>query len=462
MPRKADRLHTLARGRVRMSMNKKNLYNLIKKPEATYTGKTLYQQKYLAKTETRGYHGEHINETRWKQLFSPGLKSNVQLDATMRGAAGQKHTPMVLQTFSPLEKRLEIAIFRAMFASSVRQARQFIMGGHVSVNGVKIKHPSFPLKSGDVFHVDPVKVLYALGKSKPSLEQALEIDNSQITQYNNYVDRAQADSKGEWEKLQKKNSLNSIANLEKKEREKLELVEKRKQMKSAQDEITRESILLDILQLGSAATAPVTAETFAKYGPHNSKKCSDIFQKVSKNAKDIVEKPTLASVKEFVNPDETQKANQPDSVKHVARSIKAQLTELQKSQWAEIRREIESAENTGAAPYDPTYASKLTKVPLLNKEEILEDESNAVVELPWQKHLHGRQDPSKPYFTPWSPRGFLGCFSILPHHIEVSFDTCHAVYLRDPIARPGHSEVISPSPEHVHERAYMYYRRKGM
>ena len=69
-----------------------------------------------------------------------------------------------------MEKRLEIALFRSMFASSVRQARQFILGGYVKVNGVVIKHPSFP-QSGDVFSVDPEKVLFALGKTKPSLER---------------------------------------------------------------------------------------------------------------------------------------------------------------------------------------------------------------------------------------------------------------------------------------------------
>ncbi|RLV95465.1 37S ribosomal protein NAM9 mitochondrial [Spathaspora sp. JA1] len=462
MTRRADRLFNLARGRVRMSMNKKNLFNLIKKPEADYFGKTLYQQKYMAKTETRSYHGEHINETRWKHMFSPRLKSNVQLDASMRSSSNQRSTPMMMQTFAILEKRLEVAVFRAMFASSVRQARQFILGGHVKVNGVSVKHPSFPLQSGDVFNVDPEKVLYALGRNKPSVAKSIKIDTAQIVQYNNHVERAQRDPKREWEKQQKRTSLNTIANLEAKERQKLEFLQQRNQMKSTQDQVTRESILLDILKIGSAAATPVTAEAFSKYGVVDSKKCVEIYHKTRENAKDIVANPTLEAIKEFISPDEVQKTKQSDSIKHSARLIKAQLTELRKSQWTEIRRQVENAENTGTTPYDPTYAAKLAKVPLLNKEEILEDESKAVVQLPWQKHLYGRQDPTKAYATPWSPRGFLGCFSILPHHIEISFDTCHAVYLRDPIARPGHSEVITPSPEHVHERAYMYYRRKGM
>ena len=91
-----------------------------------------------------------------------------------------------------------------------------------------------------------------------------------------------------------------------------------------------------------------------------------------------------------------------------------------------------------------------------------EPKARKLINLPWQKnYVYGRQDPKKPFFTPWKPRPFLSPFAILPHHLEISFKTCHAVYLRDPVARPGQSEVISPFDVPVHERAYMYYLRNG-
>lgn len=78
--------------------------------------------------------------------------------------------------------------------------------------------------------------------------------------------------------------------------------------------------------------------------------------------------------------------------------------------------------------------------------------------MPWGiQALHHDDVPSPaPAIKP-----ILAPFAILPHHLEVSFKTCHAVYLRDPVARPGHSEVISPFDLPVHERAYMYYIRRG-
>jgi ribosomal protein S4 len=49
-----------------------------------------------------------------------------------------KMTPYMQMTYAPLERRLDTAVFRALFASSVRQARQFVIHGAVKVNGKKV------------------------------------------------------------------------------------------------------------------------------------------------------------------------------------------------------------------------------------------------------------------------------------------------------------------------------------
>lgn len=41
--------------------------------------------------------------------------------------------------YAELERRLDSAIFRAMFASSARQAREFVVHGYVKVNGKKVR-----------------------------------------------------------------------------------------------------------------------------------------------------------------------------------------------------------------------------------------------------------------------------------------------------------------------------------
>jgi len=47
-------------------------------------------------------------------------------------------TPYMQMTFWMNERRLDTAIFRSLFASSLRQARQMVVHGHVKVNGKKV------------------------------------------------------------------------------------------------------------------------------------------------------------------------------------------------------------------------------------------------------------------------------------------------------------------------------------
>ncbi|CCG23073.1 mitochondrial ribosomal component of the small subunit [Candida orthopsilosis Co 90-125] len=459
MPRKLDNVSRMVRGHIGMSMNRLNLFNLQRKVPLNYVGKTLYQQKWAAKSETRAYHGEHLKEKRFKKvLFEPELKTYSQLDSSLKSQEIAP-TPITLQTYATLEKRLEFALFRSMFASSVRQARQFIMGGYVKVNGVVIKHPSFPLKSGDVFSVDPERVLYALGKTKPSLSKAIDTDNKQIRYWNHYVKVAKKNPQKVWEMQQNKpESLNSIANIEARKRLQDKQHNGESLMKAQQQNVSRKSILSDIIKLGNAASANIGLNTFEKYGEKLARgKCLQVYESLASQKSNLLDDHSPKSLDIYFSKDTERTPEEKTSLRHVNNLLR----ELEKSEWERIRLEFENL-GTGATFYDPSYAEKLNFIKSLNKEEILEDETKAKVLLPWQRHLFGRQDASKPYFTPWTPRPFLGAFAILPSHIEISFDTCHAVYLRDPVARPGHSEVISPFPEHVHERAYMYYIKKGM
>ncbi len=49
-----------------------------------------------------------------------------------------------------LELRIDNVVFRAGFASSRNQSRQFVRHGHVDVNGKRVTVPSYTLRKGDV------------------------------------------------------------------------------------------------------------------------------------------------------------------------------------------------------------------------------------------------------------------------------------------------------------------------
>ena len=69
-------------------------------------------------------------------------------------------------------------------------------------------------------------------------------------------------------------------------------------------------------------------------------------------------------------------------------------------------------------------------------------------------------DETKPYATPWAPRPYMSAFAFIPRYLEVNHQICSAVYLRHPVARPGSAEVPSPFPERVLQLAHNWYLRR--
>ena len=125
-------------------------------------GRTFFQQKWTAKQVTRRYHGEHLTKRQWQNIFKHSLKSIIPMNtkdlaesdgseyAAGRGSGltaategeerrQKRPVPYMAQVYAPMERRLDIAIFRAMFASSALQARQFVIHGWVKVNGKKVR-----------------------------------------------------------------------------------------------------------------------------------------------------------------------------------------------------------------------------------------------------------------------------------------------------------------------------------
>lgn len=150
--------------KIRQSWSKYNLYNLQRLRSPATANRTFFQQKWTAKALGRAYHGEQVREGQWKRMFSKRIRSVIPMDTTdlaaddgskisagrgsglqTQGDKGRpsKIIPYTQMAFAPLERRLDVAIFRSLFASSTRQARQFVIHGAVTVNGQKVKSPIF-------------------------------------------------------------------------------------------------------------------------------------------------------------------------------------------------------------------------------------------------------------------------------------------------------------------------------
>ncbi|MCJ1288160.1 mitochondrial 37S ribosomal protein nam9 [Xylographa opegraphella] len=189
------RFHGLKKIKVRQSWNKYNLYNLSRLKSPISNRQTFFQQKWAAKSLSRAFHGETIREKHWQRMFRPILRSVVPMNheylartdgseqALGRGSGleqvpdpdrklhGLPRTPYMNMVYAPTERRLDTAIFRSLFASSTRQARQFVVHGYVKVNGKKMIYPGYQLNPGDMFQVEPERVLYATGAPKDRKER---------------------------------------------------------------------------------------------------------------------------------------------------------------------------------------------------------------------------------------------------------------------------------------------------
>jgi ribosomal protein S4 len=69
-------------------------------------------------------------------------------------------------------------------------------------------------------------------------------------------------------------------------------------------------------------------------------------------------------------------------------------------------------------------------------------------------------DPTKPYLTPWQPRDFMSAFAFIPRYLEVNQNICSAVYIRHPVARPGLAEVPTPFHQDTSNLAFTWYLRR--
>ncbi len=116
-----------------------NVFNLPKanngmKKGAARSDKKLsnYGEQLLEKQRLRAYY--QVPENQMLMYFDKARKSKEQTG----------HALVKL-----LETRLDNMVYRAGFASSIRQARQMVVHGHIHVNGHKIDRPSYQIEVGD-------------------------------------------------------------------------------------------------------------------------------------------------------------------------------------------------------------------------------------------------------------------------------------------------------------------------
>lgn len=119
----------------KLSWEPENIYNMRRFRPFEDARLDWYAIQWKAKTLCRLYFNGDVTH-RWFRLFF------------------NKNHRNIWETLSNNERRLDMAIFRALFAPSIFQASSIISTGRVAVNGITCRQPSYLLKDGDLVSLD--------------------------------------------------------------------------------------------------------------------------------------------------------------------------------------------------------------------------------------------------------------------------------------------------------------------
>ncbi|KAI1335577.1 alpha-L RNA-binding motif-containing protein [Xylariaceae sp. FL0016] len=431
---KPKRFHNLKRPKLRQTWNKFNLYNMVRAryPKIGQTDReTFFQQKWRAKGLLRTYHGEHIVERKWTRMFSRRLLGVTNMDtrymarhdgaelAEGRGSGkdtkpnwNAEHvpkrtlTPYMQMTFAPMERRLDIAVFRAMFASSARQARQFCVHGAVKVNGKMVPYPAYRLNPGDMFQVDPERVMYATGRTKTP----------------HHINQSKAH-----ESTPRKGQEPDLSSTE----------------------TETETVAPEIEQDPDTTDAPEADPEVMKAAKNLSK---EHIRQAASRVKELLKDEKFWGVAEKQRLREFLKGTKQMLAQAGRPSTSAQeITDELSSMVAELKLDSGESSGTQTRSFDDPINS-------LSESEF--EELNRRMEQHIREERENPIDPSKPYVTPWKPRPYMAPFAYIPKYLEVNQNICAAVYLRHPVAKNGFAEVPTPYPNEVSQLAFNWYLRR--
>lgn len=414
----------------------------------------------------RAYHSPQVREGQWNRMFDRRLPSVVPMDYRYlarsdgseqsygRGAGvleeqddpalragmpvrkGQK-TPYMHMTFHPLERRLDTAVWRAMFASSTMQARQFVVRGAVKVNGKKMVYPGYLLNPGDMFTVEPDLVMYATGAPKAKKNSPISREDREV-QRAKQKSAAAKDKKGQEAEEDEDDAGAAI----------LQSEEEREAMTSEPESQEDPKKALKFLMVRAKRLVEDKKRNLSAKRLQELREFSRTVQK------------TLSKLRGI----EGEKID--DTVEGLEMNLTDILLKIPKDEQPADSSPPEmgsaAAAEAADAAINATSASSHSNPQMRDGRE---DAYRAKIDaaLLHQALERARENPldaSKPYATPWKPRPYMSAFAFIPRYLEVNQNVCGAVYLRHPVARPGLAEAPSPFHGETMGLGFNWYLRR--
>ena len=343
----------------------------------------------------------------------------------------RQKTPYMHMTFHPLERRLDTAIWRALFASSAKQARQFVVHGGVKVNGKKMVYPGYQLNPGDMFSVDPDKVMYATGARK------YRKDNPQSKQHQRAMKESQKgkqqDQLEDEQEFEDDGSEAGAATLEWDE-------EREAMLKLPEDHNDPKEALKSLVTRAQR----VLGDSKRKLSGKRQQELREFSRSIRKTMS------KLRGIEE-------------DKVEETIDGLETGLAEiLTKIPQDDLPKDIALDTAADAEQRDQAIETQLSNPQMRDgREDKYRARKDAeLLHAALERARENPVDASKPYATPWRPRDYMSAFAFIPRYLEVNQNICSAVYLRHPVARPGLAEVPTPFHGETLGLAFNWYLRR--
>lgn len=283
-----------------------------------------------------------------------------------------------------------------------------------------MRYPGYLLNPGDMFQVDPERVMFATGAPKESAKTATTTKESESQDEDTVAEQAAPEPEPEEEDA------------------------------DVEDDRPPREVLKDLQAQAKSILASERSQIGAKKKQDLRAFTKSVKRMLSRSSSSTILTDSLeAQFEELKNQLRIQRQNRKDG--------KTSSPSEQKSKPS-TNAEVESPDKPLAdAQLD---AEEATEEDLDMETNYISDKDLESLKQALQTSMDNPIDPEKPYATPWRPRDYMSAFAFIPRFLEVNQNICAAVYLRHPVARPGLAEVPTPYSSETGASAYVWYLRR--
>ena len=318
-----------------------------------------------------------------------------------------------------------------------------------------MRYPGYLLNPGDLFQVDPERVMYATGAPKDSKQRRAGRLRKQMGSAKNEAEqteeRKEEESTGK-ESEQDENESPESTDTGEDPRETLKLLlSQAKSIMSTSRDIIPAKRKQDIRAFQRAVRRVLSRSTSSTVLTDNLEaQFLEIKALLNKEALRKPSSPAQVASTASSDPESSPESSQSTATPTVSttESETKSLSSPDNASVSHLTNALQQAALNPDKPLDQSTISGLSDLDLhILKQALYQLRDNPI-------------DSTKPYATPWQPREYMSAFAFIPRYLEVNQNICAGVYLRHPVARPGLAEVPSPFGEAVGGAAFAWYLRR--